>query len=132
MITAGWSSDSVEIQFGSTGTHMVYLEAKNQFDCTTDLELEVLISGIGFYENQAFKYKVYPNPTVGRAVLTLEHAVTSNMKIEVVDVKGALVHSGMLLKGSIEYQMDLTNLRNGQYVINIQGMGISVPIVKTN
>jgi hypothetical protein len=132
VITAGWSSDSVEIQFGSTGTHMVYLEAKNQFDCTTDLELEVLISGIVFYENQAFKYKVYPNPTVGRAVLTLEHAVTSNMKIEVVDVKGALVHSGMLLKGSIEYQMDLTNLRNGQYVINIQGMGISVPIVKTN
>ena len=132
VIMAGWLSDSVEVQLSGSGTHMVYVQAKNEFDCTTDLELEVLVSGIGFDENKQVIFKIYPNPTVGMTLLELDQEVSADMIVEIVDAKGSIVHSGMLRKGADKYRVDMTSLRNGQYVIQIPQLGISVTIVKTN
>ena len=132
VIVAGWFSDSIEVQFSGSGAHMVYVEATNEFECTTNLDLEVLISGIGFDENKLVNFKVYPNPTAGRTVLELDQAVSADMNVEIIDAKGAIVYRGKLLKGATEYRMDMSTLRNGQYLIQIPQLGMSVPIVKVN
>ena len=132
VVMAGWFSDSVEIKFSGSGSHMVYVEAKNQYDCTTDLELQVWVSGIGFIENEEIKYTLYPNPTVGWAVLELEYAVTQEYAIEIIDAKGSVVNAGSILKGEREFRMDLTTLRNGQYMVRVPGMGITIPLVKAD
>lgn len=131
-IMAGWFSDSVEIKFSGSGAHMVYLEAKNQYDCTTDLELQVWVSGIGFMENELVKFTLYPNPTIGWTVLELDQVLSSNASVRVVDAKGATVMEQTMLKGEQTFRMDLTTLRNGQYMVVIPELGITVPVVKAD
>ncbi len=131
-IMAGWFSDSVEIKFSGSGAHMVYLEAKNQYDCTTDLELQVWVSGIGFMENELVKFTLYPNPTIGWTVLELDQVLSSNASVRVVDAKGATVMEHTMLKGEQTFRMDLTTLRNGQYMVVIPELGITVPVVKAD
>ena len=131
-IVAGWFSDSVEIKFSGSGAHMVYLEAKNQFDCTTNLELQVWVSGIGFMENELVKFTLYPNPTISWTVLELDQVLSSNASIRVVDAKGATVMEQTMLKGEQTFRMDLTTLRNGQYMVVIPELGITVPVVKAD
>ena len=77
-------------------------------------------------------FKIYPNPTVGMTLLELDQEVSADMIVEIVDAKGSIVHRGMLRKGADKYRVDMTPLRNGQYVIQIPQLGISVTIVKTN
>ena len=132
IVQAGWFTDSVEIKFSGSGTHMVYMQAENQFECTTDLELMVLISGIGIQEGQDIAWSLYPNPTIGWTLLEFEEALANEVTLEIVDLKGALISKETIEKGAAEYRIDLANLEGGQYLIVIPELQIRIPVVKAD
>jgi hypothetical protein len=72
--------------------------------------------------------EVYPNPSRGRASLTLELAAAQAVRIEVYDALGrrvAVVHDGALEAGAHALTLDGAHLPAGLYVVRATGEGFT-------
>lgn len=90
-----------------------------------------------YYKNSSFKssYKtkdvinellVYPNPTKNSSLISFSLIEKSNVKIEITDVSGKVVHSQYFHnsnQGQYAIEINVTDLNNGLYFVNLHANG---------
>ncbi|MBO9572198.1 MAG: T9SS type A sorting domain-containing protein [Chitinophagaceae bacterium] len=65
----------------------------------------------------------YPNPATDRIVLSINNNYTGQMKVEIIDLKGAVVKQFKLsktYKGISQNYLPVNDLRRGEYLVRIQ------------
>ncbi len=70
---------------------------------------------------------IYPNPTKGQATLSIEQ-ISDNCNIHILDIQGKIVHQEHITNtnGTLTYQVNISNLKNGVYFIRIQSDKTSI------
>ena len=63
---------------------------------------------------------LYPNPATEYAILELPRALESEAMVELVDLKGQVVLRRNLSAGQMQSRLELTNLNNGVYLLQLQ------------
>jgi hypothetical protein len=77
---------------------------------------------------EATSLAVYPNPTAGRATVTLALSAAAEVRAAVYDVLGrevAVLHDGPLAAGEHELALDTAKLPAGVYVVRATGNGLA-------
>ena len=106
------------------GTAYKYHVAVNQlFGCTPDskkipimvVPQEVCETTVGIQEQQAGKFRIYPNPTKGQ--LTIENGELTIVNVEIFSIVGQNV--GVYPCGRPETIIDVQHLANGMYFLRI-------------
>jgi hypothetical protein len=95
----------------------------NSQNCTnTSVPYAFVISSVGSeFLNQAVS--IYPNPSKGVFKLNIEHeGSAADVKVTVFDVLGKTIYSSSDKKSDVSYQqeIDLQNMPNGMYFVQIQ------------
>jgi len=67
----------------------------------------------------ALDYLVYPNPASGEIFLKFDQVLKGNMQVHVFNEVGALVEINVLQKGNDLFSLDVTNYRQGVYLIHV-------------
>ena len=90
-----------------------------------------------YYKNSSFKSSnktkdainellVYPNPTKNSSLISFSLIEKSNVKIEITDVSGKVVHSKYFHnsnQGQYAIEINVTDLNNGLYFVNLHANG---------
>jgi len=106
---------------GSVPTNLDYLWVDN-------LGFSGLVAGISAV-NSAPIISVYPNPASDKLVIDLSALNDKNVSIEIIDLQGKQVKSVDKIEVAANFSIDISDLSNGNYVINIHA---SKGISKTN
>lgn len=106
---------------GGIGYSTVYMDYLNQ-TVVTDPFLEVEKDENGIALPSEFTSTVFPNPV--STITTLEVGIPSKERFEITlfDMNGKLIesiYSGKLDRGTFRYQIDMTNLITGMYIVVI-------------
>lgn len=64
------------------------------------------------------KVKLYPNPTQGDLVLSVEEYADKNLSFQVMDVQGRIIHQGKINQETTA--IDLTQEARSMYYLNIR------------
>lgn len=85
-----------------------------------------IVTGLNEVENEA-GLMVFPNPTEGLVNIGVDLPSATNLKMNVYNVVGELVFSANqgVGAGRQMHTLDLSELANGTYMINIQGEGVA-------
>ncbi|MFZ1686394.1 MAG: T9SS type A sorting domain-containing protein [Flavobacteriales bacterium] len=71
-------------------------------------------------EPTAEDFVLYPNPTQGTLNIGLNHHWAGNVQVTIMDLSGRVVRNeGMLVAGGAANSIDLTNLSNGNYAVQL-------------
>jgi len=72
-------------------------------------------------EAAALSFAVYPSPTNGMATLRYNAVKNTSAQINVLDLNGRVIQSSSieLNKGNVEYGLDLSNVTNGVYFVQL-------------
>ncbi|MCD6017413.1 MAG: hypothetical protein K0S53_534 [Bacteroidetes bacterium] len=76
-------------------------------------------TGISEVNKNSFNVIVYPNPASDLVAVQLNNLTTEDMKVELYDMKGALVQKTMVYQGSTIAYFDTRTLYSGEYIIQI-------------
>lgn len=76
-------------------------------------------TGISEAEKNAFNVIVYPNPASDLVAIQISNLNKDNMKVELYDMKGAVVQKTMIYQGSTIAYFDTRTLYSGEYLIRI-------------
>lgn len=75
-------------------------------------------------------FDIYPNPSGGKSTIDFEATCESDFKISILDLQGKMllkqIQSGHLHKGKNTIQIDLSELQNGMYIIEIKSVESAV------
>ena len=73
------------------------------------------------FEAAALSFAVYPSPTNGMATLRYNAVKNTSAQINVLDLNGRVIQSSSieLNKGNVEYGLDLSNVTNGVYFVQL-------------
>jgi hypothetical protein len=106
---------------GGMGYSTIYMDYLEQTVVTDPfLEIEKDENGIAFPTE--FTSKVFPNPVSTLATLEVGIPTKERFEITLFDMNGKLVesiYSGNLDRGTFRYQIDMTNLITGMYIVVI-------------
>lgn len=78
---------------------------------------------------------IYPNPSDGLVVIEINSLHKTEVSMDIIDVNGKIVYSGILHPGSVAEEINLTNFSSGLYyvrVISKDYLGIRKLILNTN
>ena len=110
----------------SLGTFTITLLA-DSFGCQITRTKSIQIvngncpGGVGIDEKLLNNISIYPNPTNGKFVVTLEAVAGKNAVINIVSMNGQVVVSDKFnATGNDAKEIDLANFSNGLYLVNIQ------------
>lgn len=78
-------------------------------------------STVGVTEIENGSFTLFPNPSQGMVTLSMEGIATGDISMEIIDVTGKTVFTqNVLFDGNkTNYNLDLSSLENGTYLINI-------------
>ena len=68
-------------------------------------------------QNEAIEVNVYPNPFVQQLTITSQKELSS---LQVFDISGAVVHNAIVYSGQTIFELDLSRLSTGQYLLRVQ------------
>ncbi len=112
---------------GYSGVKNISVEVTNSFACVTEDMIEVVIENCTGTEDFAdvIELSVYPNPTNGEVVVYFNAKERANYSVEVSDSKNAILQVIDLgsIQGQFSKKLDLTNLADGVYFLNIKTAG---------
>lgn len=80
---------------------------------------------IGLKNQTSWNAFVYPNPTTGYITVRYDKAQATDVKIEIMDMLGAVVLSQTVKAGNLAETIDLTGLSNGVYFMRLNGSQVS-------
>lgn len=88
---------------------------------TFDIEIKNGNCNIGIDEALLSSINIYPNPTTGRFVVSLDAVAGKNAVINVVNIRGEVVSTEKFIAtGNDAKEINLSNVANGLYLVNIQ------------
>lgn len=107
--------------YTANGTYTVTLTVTGPCGIQTYTQT-VVISGVGIAdESLGLNMNLYPNPNDGQFTLNLELASEQDVKITILDVRGAIVYSEQLNNmKSYNNQINLQGVESGLYFIQLQ------------
>ncbi|MDG1158311.1 MAG: T9SS type A sorting domain-containing protein [Flavobacteriales bacterium] len=127
----GFTSDQEDLTGLDVGEYELTVTDEN--GCEVATEAVSVLVGIGELLNRV-SLSVYPNPNNGMFTLNIEGLNGEAVNFDVVDAIGKTVASEQFnsVNASFQHQMDLSNLANGLYYLNIQlnGSVKSIKMVK--
>lgn len=127
----GFTSDQEDLTGLDVGEYELTVTDEN--GCEVATEAVSVLVGIGELLNRV-SLSVYPNPNKGVFTLNIEGLNGEAVNFDVVDAIGKTVASEQFnsVNASFQHQMDLSNLENGLYYLNIQLNGAvkSIKMVK--
>lgn len=68
---------------------------------------------------EEFETKVFPNPTTRLLNVTFENGLSSNRKVVITDLKGAIVLNKKLENDQFEFELNVENLLKGMYIVEL-------------
>jgi hypothetical protein len=110
------------ITYNSPGTYAVTLKATNSFgnNTVTKTGFITVTKATGVNETASpEKLKVYPNPTLGVAEISIGEPLESDYKIEVYNYLGSLVQTYLKQRTDQLTEIDLSGSPSGVYLIKI-------------
>ena len=72
--------------------------------------------------NNTFSFEVFPNPSNGKIEINIS-ALTENTTLDVYDTFGKKAHTEMLYQNNNRFNIDLSHLNRGLYVLMINSVG---------
>ncbi|MCD6112859.1 MAG: Omp28-related outer membrane protein [Bacteroidales bacterium] len=91
-------------------------------------ELNILVrNSVGISENNNIKINLFPNPNTGLFTINLNSDFNKNLNLKIYNSLGIIVfeQSNIVLKGKYSKNMNLNNLPNGVYFLNIYNENIN-------
>jgi hypothetical protein len=116
-INSGYGTGSVELVDGN-GDRVFYSNGTYNSEFTKPYKLTSLVSVV---ENNGFEANVYPNPASEEVSIDLSLTQSSDVTVRVINSLGAVVYmsSERMDMGSNQHRIDLNELENGIYHVNI-------------
>jgi len=74
----------------------------------------------GFAAPGRYRMSIFPNPAQNVAYLRFQVQPQQTMNLIAIDESGASVKKWQLIAGQFEYQIDTSNMANGQYQLSLQ------------
>lgn len=109
--------------FKVNGAGHIWLTPANDISYTIELwkffRKHQLLTGIK-KQNLSYDLLIYPNPSSGKIKLELGDLISNNAKIEVYDLKGALMYSKMHLTDNLELDLKEKGIGKGAYMIRFK------------
>lgn len=109
--------------YGTSGNYTVTLTAENANGCTDVTTVEVSVS-VGIEEKEAFNsIALYPNPTANSTNLVFNLKNAGDVTVTVYDLSGKVmneIQANQLLAGDNTIALDMNNVNNGIYFVNIK------------
>lgn len=90
---------------------------------TNKVENQYLLASVE--EQKIDNFELYPNPTTGKLTLNLKQLFVDG-HVEIFSLLGERMLSQSLVAGQTEYELDLSDLNNGMYLVRITGQGQSL------
>ncbi len=103
--------------YGTQGTYTVTLSGEANGCTNTDI-ITVIIEDASSVEENNWLGAIYPNPTSGIINISLTTPLDEG-QLEVYDMTGKLVVQPIQMGGSLIYQLDLSGLSDGIYLLKI-------------
>lgn len=103
------------------GKDIVHFISKEEIEPKKDMQ-------IGSYEEvykRDLKLKVFPNPTADQLTVLIPFFMENGSSIEIINTAGVTIHKNDQINGS-SYQLDVSSLTNGIYLIRCSGNGEQV------
>ena len=72
---------------------------------------------VSIEEQEKFSFSIFPNPTKNEAVIEINNSGNFEIDIEIYNMQGTLLRKNSTFDSTI--QLDLSNLSNGTYIINM-------------
>jgi hypothetical protein len=131
----GTSSRSIKYSYGDdnplAGTSYYRLK---QVDFNGEFAYSKVVAVSAKGISPELQLQVYPNPFVSEINIKVTAQENGSAKLQLVDVQGRVVHTGKveLQSGLNEIAVPLQYLRNGLYILKLQGNGINgtVKVIK--
>ncbi|MGM0565676.1 MAG: T9SS type A sorting domain-containing protein [Bacteroidota bacterium] len=123
-VTEGQGTKAATIEWGSTGTGIVYLRMASEFGCFGDTsQYAVSIGTISVAEIPEMKnLQLYPNPAKDRLNIAFSLDSKQDIRYEVIDSRGNLVltkPSKAMQRGSQKLTIDMQTWPEGMYVLKL-------------
>jgi lysyl endopeptidase len=96
-------------------------------DCGMQLQGYPLSTGVED-RSAAGGMELYPNPSTGTTTLKLPAPSSGPLQLRVFDTTGRLVHGSLLAGGIVQHDMDLRQLPEGLYVVDVNGEGFHTSV----
>ena len=110
------------VTYSAPGTYAVSLKVTNSFGNNTVTKSAFIVvskaTGIDV-ATSTVAFKVYPNPTLGLAEISIDEPLESDYKIEVYNYLGSLVQTYIKQKTELLSSIDLSGNPSGIYLIKI-------------
>lgn len=98
-------------------TYLEYVEDTTTTDSSESILAEPILTNPDYFEAKAF-----PNPTQAFSTIAIEVETEGQFDITVYNMNGQLIqsiHSGELYAGRHQFELDLSSVESGMYLINI-------------
>jgi hypothetical protein len=99
----------------NAGIYEVTTTAQN--GCQASDEIDVTSDPCASLTEQLNGIIIYPNPT--QAFVTISNQTEKHLLFELRSIEGKLLSSGELISSSIDTTIDMRNMSNGTYLLNI-------------
>ncbi|MCF8327899.1 MAG: T9SS type A sorting domain-containing protein [Bacteroidales bacterium] len=97
------------------GSHSYWVEVTDSNGCKDKAYRTITYSGVGINEQNADKWKVYPNPAEERLTIELNHAIHEKATLRLYNQHGAIVRRHQWPKQAKTQHLSLYGLSNGIY-----------------
>lgn len=117
-----WSNGATTEDIDSVPAGIYVVEVIDSFGCVDSLTVEVPeVTGIIEAKSQN-EIMIFPNPTFGKITLQVNLSQNGDIRINVYNVLGELMYDQKLKsnKGSSNPQIDLSKLRGGIYMLQVE------------
>lgn len=109
----------------TAGTYTITYDYTDANGCSNSaISSLVVISCLGLNEVSGFEtFSCYPNPSNGLVTVQFELTESTDISISIFSLEGKMVYNRQQsnLSGSVQTELDLTELENGIYLLEIEG-----------
>lgn len=118
--TYAWSNGATTQNISGLATGTYTVTVTDSKGCVQTSTVTVT-STVGVTEIEDGSFTLFPNPSQGMVTVSMEGIATGDISMEIIDVTGKTVFTqNVLFDGNkTNYNLDLSSLENGIYLINI-------------
>lgn len=116
------TSESPIYTFTEAGTYFVKFQAKNEFGCGKIAERKIIVdeNPTAIEDELKSAFTIYPNPTQGNLFIKTKNNNFQKIQFIITDTKGKIVSNSATQSFQEMYQLDISNLNSGLYLLKIQ------------